>query len=128
LELQASESKNGITQVGPKVAALYLRDLVMLFNLSDSVKDDSAFCLQPIDTWVRKLARKVGIVDEHADDPSIQRAIVKACAENGIPAFRFNQGAWYLGYNALALLLALPDPVFELMNKTLAEKSELARS
>ena len=70
-------SNGGITQVGPKIAALYLRDVISLYNLDDKVSADSAYCVQPVDTWVRKLAYRLKIVDGHANDLKIQRAIVR---------------------------------------------------
>jgi hypothetical protein len=61
-ELQAAQSSSGIRQVGPKVAAVYLRDLVSLFRLEDQVQDNFAeICVQPIDVWVRAPGRSVRI-------------------------------------------------------------------
>jgi hypothetical protein len=114
LELQAAESCNGITQVGPKVAAFYLRDIVSLFKLEGKVDSESTFALVPVDTWVRQVATKVGITDEEADSEATRRAIVKVCEESGIQVVRFNQGAWYIGNHALELILNLPDPVLML--------------
>jgi hypothetical protein len=106
-ELQLSEQTTGIRQVGPKVAAFYLRDVVSLFQLTDSVDSSSAFCLQPVDTWVQQIAVRLGIVPNEADKQTTQRAIAKWCQEQGISPLRFNQGAWYMGYYALDLLLEL---------------------
>lgn len=104
-ELQRAESKSGIVQVGPKIAAMYLRDVASLFGLEDYVGNESAFCLQPIDTWVRQIVIKLGLADEKADDPSIQQKMVQVCASLGISPLRLSQGMWYTGYNALDLLL-----------------------
>jgi len=111
LELQASESTRGIVQVGPKIAAFYLRDLVFLFRLAESIERDSLFCLQPVDVWVRRITRKLGIVTGigSVSDAEIQRAIVSACGESKDAALRFNQGTWYIGTNSLHLLLELVD-------------------
>jgi len=106
-QLQRSEETTGIRQVGPKVAALYLRDVASLFQLANSVDDSSAFCLQPVDTWVQQIAEKLKIVDKDADKQTTQRAIVKWCHEQRIPPIRFNLGAWYMGYCSLKLLLDL---------------------
>lgn len=105
--LQPREATTGITQVGPKVAAFYLRDIVSLFQLTDSVDDSSWFCLQPVDTWVQQIAVGFGIVPETADKQTTQHAIVQWCRKQGISPIRFNQGAWYMGYYALKLLLDL---------------------
>ena len=106
-ELQPSRSDKGITQVGPKIAALYLRDLISLYHLEDNVPLTFAFCLQPIDVWVEKLAHKLKIVGPNANHLDIQRAIVKLCQEQGVSHLLFNQGAWYVGYNSYDIVLEL---------------------
>ncbi len=110
-ELQASQSTRGIVQVGPKIAAFYLRDLVFLFRLAELLGRDTLFCLQPVDVWVRRIVRKLGIVNGSGSvsDSEIQRAIVAICGESKEAALRFNQGAWYIGTNSLDLLLELAD-------------------
>ncbi len=104
-ELQASN--NGITQVGSKIAAFYLRDVIALYSLDDKVAVDSAYCIQPVDTWVRKLAYRLKIVDEGANDQTIQKAIVEFCQSKGLSPILFNQGAWYIGYYSYDIALDL---------------------
>jgi hypothetical protein len=104
-ELQRSENARGITQVGPKIAAFYLRDLVSLFDLEGAIDPASAACLQPVDTWVRQVAEKIGIVGSRAGDDEVRGAIVALCSESGYSAVLFNQGVWYLATHALDLLL-----------------------
>jgi len=106
-ELQRSQARNGIIQVGPKIASFYLRDVVSLYQLEDKVPDEFAFCLQPVDVWVRKLAYKTGIVDSRASDKEIQEAVVALCRGYGCSPLQFNQGAWYAGYFAFDLLLEM---------------------
>jgi hypothetical protein len=106
-ELQRSRNRNGIIQIGPKTASFYLRDVVSLYRLEGKVPDEFAFCLQPVDVWVRKLAYKTGIVEDGADDKKIQEAIVALCKEYGCSPLQFNQGAWYTGYFAFDLLLEM---------------------
>lgn len=108
-ELQNKRNRRGkgIYQIGPKVASLYLRDVVSLYQLEGKVPDEFAFCLQPVDVWVRKLAHKTGIVGDGANDREIQEAIVALCKEYGCSPLQFNQGAWYVGYFAFDLLLEI---------------------
>jgi hypothetical protein len=106
-ELQPSRSSKGITQVGPKIAALYLRDLVSLYHLEDKVPSAFAFFLQPVDVWVEKLAHKLDIVDDDANHHDIQTAIVALCQEHRISPLLFNQGAWYVGYYAFDIVLEI---------------------
>ena len=106
LQHQVPNAELGIVQVGPKIAALYLRDVVSLFQVEAFVDNDALFCLQPIDTWVRQLAVRLGIVsNENEGEATIQNRIVEECSHSGISSFRFNQGLWYLGFNSLKLLL-----------------------
>lgn len=106
-ELQPRRSRKGITQVGPKIAAFYLRDLVSLYGLEDKVPAEYAFCLQPVDVWVEKVARQLGIVDQGANPDKIQSAIIAHCQAEGISPLLFNQGAWYVGSNAFDLVLEI---------------------
>lgn len=105
--LQAAKSPTGIVQVGPKVAAFYLRDVVSLYRLDDTVSPEFGFCLQPIDVWVRKVVGRLGLAPHSGDDHDLQVAIVDACRANGVSPLLFNQGAWYLGFNAFDILLEL---------------------
>ncbi len=107
LELQRASSKGGIIQVGPKIAAFYLRDIVCLYSLEEHVSAEFAFCLQPIDVWVRRLCSKIGIADDKARDDEVRRAIVAACNKYNVPPPLFNQGAWYVGYFAHDIVLEL---------------------
>lgn len=107
IDLQAAKTTGGITQVGPKIAAFYLRDVVSVFKLIDLVDDKSAFCLQPVDTWVQKIVERIGIVSEGTDKSEIQKAIVSMCEQEGISALLFNQGAWFTGYHSFDLVLDL---------------------
>jgi hypothetical protein len=97
--------QDSIYQVGPKVASLYLRDTVAALTLDKFITTDSWIWLQPVDVWVRKVARKTGIVTDGASDIEIQQAIVRLCTERSISPILFNQGVWYLGYNSFDLLL-----------------------
>lgn len=105
--LQRSLSETGIISVGPKIAALYLRDVVSLFELEDKVPAESLYCLQPVDVWVRKLANKIQITDKHGDDLHIQKAFVALCQSQGVSPILFNQGAWYVGYKSFDIVLEL---------------------
>lgn len=104
-ELQHSRNKEGIIQVGPKIASFYLRDVVSLFPLESDISYDFQFCLQPVDVWVRKLAIKTGMVSNSATDEQIQEAIILLCQKQDCSPLLFNQGAWYLGHFAFELLI-----------------------
>jgi len=105
VELQASRSPNGIVQVGPKIAAFYLRDLVSLFALDASVAPAEFGLLQPVDVWVRRLVARLALAEENAPEEIVREAIVSLCRERTCSPVFFNQGLWYLGTHAFDLLL-----------------------
>jgi hypothetical protein len=94
-----------ITSVGPKIASLYLRDLVDLYDLESKIAPEDLMLLQPVDVWVRKVAQKTGIINYGASDEEIQKSILLVCQKAGVSALRFNQGAWYLGKNAFDIVI-----------------------
>lgn len=104
-QLQRGSSATGITQVGPKIAAFYLRDVVSVFGLTNCMDSTSAFCLQPVDTWVHQVAEKLGIVPPKSGLGEVQEAIASMCEKEHVCALRFNQGAWFTGSHAFELLL-----------------------
>jgi hypothetical protein len=79
--------------------------LVSLYGLSGFIDAAAASCLQPVDVWVRRIARKAGIAGLADSDVAIRSGILKACRDEGVSPIGFNQGAWYIGYHAFDLLL-----------------------
>jgi hypothetical protein len=104
-EIQRSRNEAGIVQVGPKIAAFYLRDVVSLYELEDKVSAKFQFALQPIDVWIRRVAFETGMIPRGASDKRIAQAIADLCSEEGCSPLQFNQGAWYAGANAFPLLM-----------------------
>ncbi|KKG18178.1 hypothetical protein EO98_19280 [Methanosarcina sp. 2.H.T.1A.6] len=96
-----------IHSIGPKCSSFYLRDLVSFYSLEPKIKKrEDLVCLQPVDTWVRKVAYEVGIINKLDErDENVREKIVDACSELGVSTIEFNQGAWYLGYNSFKLLI-----------------------
>lgn len=94
-----------IVQIGPKIASFYTRDVVAAFGLEGNIPFDQQKYLQPVDVWVRRFAEKVMLVPAGASDNRIQEAVVELCANRECSAVKFNQGIWYLGYNAFDILL-----------------------
>ena len=100
--------RQNITQVGPKIASFYLRDLVSLFGLESKISiDEQIMYLFPIDTWVRKICIKVGIASSGMKDREIRDRMITLCRNKSIDVspLKFNMGAWYLGKHALDVLL-----------------------
>lgn len=94
-----------IIGIGPKIVSLYLRDLIYLFSLDNSITKEDLELLQPIDTWVRQLSIKIGLVENNANDELIRKKIVEACLNANVSNIKFNQGLWYIGSNAVDILL-----------------------
>jgi hypothetical protein len=67
--------------------------------------------LQPVDVWVRKVARKTGIINDGVSDEEIKKSILRVCQEAGVSALRFNQGVWYLGKNAFDIVIENLDNI-----------------
>jgi hypothetical protein len=104
--LQASKSDNGIHSVGSKIASFYLRDVVSLFALESFVSSEDLVLLQPIDTWVRKVSVKIGLVgNQNEDENLIRQRIVEACNLAQLSSLKFNQGAWFMGYHSFEIVL-----------------------
>jgi hypothetical protein len=101
------ELQRDMVQVSPKIATFYLKDVLSLYQLEELVPEESAFCLQPIDVWVRKLVKKMGMVGDRASDDDIRKAIIGLCRDHKVSPAQFNQGAWYLGYFAFDLLVEM---------------------
>jgi hypothetical protein len=94
-----------IYQVGPKITAFYLRDVVSLFQRESAVPDEHQLCLQPVDVWVRRFAIKMKLVEQGASDLQVQVAILELSRTYGCSPLQLNQGIWYAGSRAYDLLL-----------------------
>jgi hypothetical protein len=102
----------GIRQIGPKVASIYLRDLVCIYDLHEFLQLDDLKFLQPIDVWVRRVAHRLAIIPaETCSDDEVRAHIVDTCRLHNVSAFKFNQGAWYLGKNSFDILIEQLDRV-----------------
>lgn len=101
-----------IISIGPKIASLYLRDLVWMYSLERLISKDDLVYLQPVDTWVRKVAFKTGIIDDiKLSDTQVRQKIVEACQNLDISTIKFNQGAWYVRYYAFDIVLENLDKI-----------------
>lgn len=98
---------DGIHAIGDKIASFYLRDVILICRLEKSLKsnDEFKYC-QPIDTWVKQVAFKVGIIkSEEATIEDIKGAIIKSCLNVEVSPLLFNAGAWMVGANSFELLI-----------------------
>jgi hypothetical protein len=97
-----------IRSVGPKIASFFLRDISLLYDLTECIGDD-VDCVQPVDTWVTQVSRALGMA------PVTPRSINIECRAHGVDPLKYNAGAWYLGAGAFKIVLgnlARLDPCF----------------
>lgn len=87
-----------IRGVGPKFASIFLRDLVEILDLEESVSNVDRLYLQPMDKWVRLAAQHI-LSEEEADsaDWVLAGKLAKAARLSGVSGVRFNMGATFVG-------------------------------
>jgi hypothetical protein len=90
----------GIRAIADKIATFIIRD-VGLINLGIVNKDyEKAF---PVDTWVNKIARRIGCHNESIE--GIKSYFINKCKEANINPLKFAAGLWVLGFHSLDILL-----------------------
>ena len=95
----------GIRYVGPKTGSLFIRDVVVIYQLEDYLEDNDYQYVQPVDTWVRQMCERFGWVEENTNTEDVVKIMTQECKKADVSPLRFNQGLWYLGSHALDLLL-----------------------
>jgi len=91
--------------IGPKIASLILRDIVCIYELEKSLNKDDYCFLQPIDTWVHRLSKKIGLINKDKIYKDEGKDITHQCLAFGVNPIHYNQGAWYIGARSLQILL-----------------------
>lgn len=84
-----------IRGIGNKIASFFLRDLVIEYDLGDSIPYQDRWLLQPIDVWVRRIVRSLS--EPSMNDEKIAEWIVDVCKEANQNPEQCNQGMWYFG-------------------------------
>jgi len=97
---------NKIYCIGDKLASFYLRDVIIIYRLEKYLKpDDFQYC-QPIDTWVKQVALKIGIMkSEKEKTENVKTAIIRHCLNANVNPLLFNAGAWLIGAQSFNLLI-----------------------
>jgi len=86
-----------IDGAGPKTTALYLRDIVFAFRLKDCLQEEDYLRLFPVDTWVRKICKKLRLAEQSDNDDILIRKVVSKCRELRMNPLLVNAGMWYSG-------------------------------
>lgn len=104
---EAHKILDSIWSIGPKIASLILRDIVYIYELEGCIDGDNYNFLQPVDTWVHKISKEIGLIEKNKDKiyPNEAKDITNKCLELGINPIHYNQGVWYLGKHSLEILL-----------------------
>lgn len=95
-----------LPQIGPKLASLFLRDIVLVYDLKGFLTIDTEKYMQPVDTWVRQVAEALKVIGKDDKDPiTVSEKIVNQCNNHSVCPLLFNAGAWYVGARSFELFL-----------------------
>jgi len=89
-----------ISYVGDKIACLIIRDIGLLNP--KLINNDYEYVF-PVDTWVKKIAKKMGCKKENKR--YIKKFFIEKCKKYKIDPLKFAAGLWYMGTNCLDLLI-----------------------
>lgn len=95
---------DNIRQIGDKTASVFLRDVVAVYDLTEELETSDYIFLQPVDTWVNQVSKKLKLAPERVSIKQLKEIIVKKCLDNSISPIKFNQGLWYLGARSLDVI------------------------
>jgi hypothetical protein len=86
--------------VGPKTTSMFLRDLVLLLDMEDSLDHADRLYVQPVDRWLRLFAEAIVPEEEIFDavDWVVAGKVSKYTRRAGVSGIRFNMGASYFGH------------------------------
>ena len=103
--LDVYKELNRVWSIGPKIASLILRDIVYIYRLETHLDKKDYYFLQPIDTWVHKISKKIGLVNRDKIYKNEAEDITDKCFEVEVNPIHYNQGVWYIGANSLQIVL-----------------------
>jgi len=105
-----SKCFKSVNGVGQKIASLYLRDMLMLYErssevekLTDKLTREEMLLVYPIDTWVKQISKR--LLREKKDEKEIASLIIEKCENLGVSALFVNHGIWYLGAKSIDFIL-----------------------
>jgi len=102
---EAYKNLDMIWSIGTKIASLILRDVVYIYELDKNLNKNDYCFLQPVDTWVHNLSKRIGLVSRDKIYKSEAKDITDKCFELRVNPIHYNQGAWYIGSQSLEILL-----------------------
>ena len=91
-----------IRAVSDKIATFIIRD-IGLMSSEIKIEDEDYKLAFPVDTWVIKIAHKLGCSSEELEE--IKNYLIEKCKESNIETLKFAAGLWFLGFHSLDILL-----------------------
>jgi hypothetical protein len=95
-----NQELKSIFAIGDKLAAFIIRDVGLL---NADIKIDRYEFAFPVDTWVFKIAKKLGY--ETNDLREVKNRFISECMEEHLDPLKVAAGLWYLGFNSLDIVL-----------------------
>ena len=96
------EELTKMRSISDKIAAFIIRD-IGLMNSEIEIKSEDYKLAFPIDTWVVKIANKLGCSCEDLEE--IKNCLINKCKESHVEPLKFAAGLWFLGFHSLDILL-----------------------
>lgn len=98
-----------IEYIGDKLAAFIIRDIILLINPDIEIKYDDYKLIFPVDTWVTKIAHKLGC---SSSEDAIKHFFIEKCIKDTstdsakvVKVAKVAAGLWFFGYNSLDILI-----------------------
>lgn len=110
--LEAYKWLKAVRGIGPKIAALFLRDLWSFIGAWQDATQSDLYCLQAIDRWVRFWSRECWPQKSWpSSDERFAEMLVDACQQMRIDHVSFNKGAWFVGshFDRLCYFFNIPE-------------------
>jgi hypothetical protein len=87
--------------IGRKIASFICRDTVYLHDLEARIPTDEFSLLQPVDTWIGRIAEFLNpkIDSDRDSEAGVAEFLAEVCSKAEVSGVAFNQGGWYLATN-----------------------------
>lgn len=95
----AYKQLDGIRAISDKIATFIIRDIALI---DPEIKIDDYKMAFPVDTWVRRIANKLGC---EGNDDKIKDCLVRKCREHHVDPLKFAAGIWFMGFHSLEILM-----------------------
>ena len=94
---EAYEFLKKIDGISHKIAALFLRDISSYYGGWDNADEKDLYCLQPVDRWVKELAKMCwdDVIDKEPE--KMAKDILTRFQNKRKDSIDFNKGAWFVG-------------------------------